>query len=100
MTSTLLFHKFMFKLWICLATAGTIVAQLRPDSKNFIADELETLLVNTGGAKNAGFAAAITPCSNYVDRTKGGQNNNALGRQSAAQWIRTAFRKAHDFVLI
>lgn len=99
MTSSLLFQKILFKLWICFATAAIAVAQLPPDSNGFIADELETLLVNTGGLNNGGFAAAITPCSNYVDRTTG-QNNNALGRQSAAQWIRTAFRKAHNLILV
>ncbi|MCJ1466608.1 hypothetical protein MMC07_005228 [Pseudocyphellaria aurata] len=88
-----LFSKLLLKLWICLAAPAIIVAQQVPDSRSFIVDELETLLVNTGGLNNAGFSAAIDPCTNYVDRTTG-QNNNALGRQSAAQWIRTAF---HDF---
>ena len=101
MSSTHLFRNILFKLWICFTTATIALAQQRPDSKAFIADELETLLVNTGGSglANAGFAAAITPCTNYVDRTTG-QNNNALGRQSAAQWIRTAFRKAPAFIVI
>ncbi|MCJ1429220.1 hypothetical protein MMC29_007133 [Sticta canariensis] len=95
MPCTHLFRNILFKIWICLTTAALAVAQQRPDSRAFIADELETLLVNAGGSglANAGFAAAITPCTNYVDRTTA-QNNNALGRQSAAQWIRTAF---HDF---
>lgn len=101
MPSTHLFCNILFKLWICLTTAAVAVAQQRPDSRAFIADELENLLVNTGGSGlgNAGFAAAITPCTNYVDRTTG-LNNNTLGRQSAAQWIRTAFRKAHAFIVI
>ncbi|MCJ1271596.1 hypothetical protein MMC22_011498 [Lobaria immixta] len=93
MASNFIFQKILFKILVCLATTGIILAQQRPDSESFIADELETLLVNTGGLNNAGFAAAITPCTNYVDRTTG-LNNNTLGRQSAAQWIRTAF---HDF---
>ncbi|PAV17307.1 heme peroxidase [Pyrrhoderma noxium] len=51
-------------------------------------DELEHLLVDTGGYNNGGFKAGVTPCSLY---NQGSQN---LGRQSAAQWIRVAF---HDF---
>lgn len=98
MASNFIFQKILFKILVCLATTGIILAQQRPDSESFIADELETLLVNTGGLNNAGFAAAITPCTNYVDRTTG-LNNNTLGRQSAAQWIRTAFRKAHNSFL-
>lgn len=94
-----LFPNLLVKLWICLATPAIIVAQQLPDSTSFIVDELETLLVDTGGLNNAGFSAAIDPCTNYVDRTTG-QNNNALGRQSAAQWIRTAFRKADNFILM
>lgn len=49
-------------------------------------DSLEHLLVDTSGANDAGFKAAITPCTNYVS------GSQLLGRETAAQWIRVAFR--------
>lgn len=59
-------------------------------------DELEHLLVDTGGINDGGFKAAITPCSNYVS------GSQLLGRETAAQWIRVAFRmfysRTHLFV--
>lgn len=49
-------------------------------------DEIEHLLVDTGGANDGGFRRAITPCTNYVS------GSQLLGRETAAQWIRVAFR--------
>ncbi|ETW81281.1 heme peroxidase 8 [Heterobasidion irregulare TC 32-1] len=54
-----------------------------------VSNELEHLLVDTGGANDGGFKRAITPCTNYVE------GSQLLGRETAAQWIRVAF---HDFV--
>ena len=42
-------------------------------------DELEHLLVDTGGPDNGGIKDAITPCTNYVMGTQ------ILGRSTAAQ---------------
>ncbi|KAH8114592.1 heme peroxidase [Phellopilus nigrolimitatus] len=50
-------------------------------------NELEHLLVDTGGYNDGGFKTGVTPCSLY---NQGAQN---LGRQSASQWVRVSF---HD----
>lgn len=50
-------------------------------------DELEHLLVDTAGFNNGAFRRAITPCTNYVS------GSQLLGRETAAQWIRVAFRE-------
>lgn len=55
---------------------------------NHAMDEVEHLLVDTGGFNDGGFRRAITPCTNYVS------GSQLLGRETAAQWIRVAF---HDF---
>ncbi|MCJ1460186.1 hypothetical protein MMC28_010565 [Mycoblastus sanguinarius] len=78
-------------LCICLSALNFVTAQYPPDSANLTVKELEHLYFD--GAAN-GFFSAITPCSNYYDPSTG-QSNSAVGRQSAAEWIRTAF---HDFV--
>ena len=56
-------------------------------------DELEHLLVDTGGYNDGGFKAGVTPCSLY---NQGSQN---LGRQSAAQWIRFVCHTENRLVL-
>lgn len=56
-------------------------------------DSLEHLLVDTGGANDAGFKAAITPCTNYVS------GSQLLGRETAAQWLRVAFREFSPFIV-
>lgn len=93
--SAALFLRF----WIFLAISSIIVTtQYLPDSQSQITDELERLLVDTGGINDSVFKSGITPCSNYVDGSTG-RNNNTLGRQTAAAWIRTAFRKAYISLL-
>lgn len=54
---------------------------------NHVMDELEHLLVDTEGFNDGGFRNAITPCTNYVS------GSQLLGRETAAQWIRVAFRE-------
>ena len=87
----------MLTLHLCLsvlahiATLSHVVAQLLPDPQALILNELEHLYLDNTGPQS--FKATITPCTNYADSNTGGLNNNTLGRQSAAQWIRTAFRK-------
>lgn len=75
-------------LWI--ATSYLVFAQLLPDSQALVLNELEHLYLDNPGPNS--IKSTITPCTNYVDSTTG-LNNNTLGRQSSAQWIRTAFRK-------
>ena len=73
-----------------IATFCTVLAQLLPHSPDIILNELEHLYLDNSGPNS--IKSTITPCTNYVDSTTG-LNNNTLGRQSSAQWIRTAFRK-------
>ncbi len=89
-------HTSFPKLCIYLATAGIIIAQQIPDTQSLILDELDHLFVDIGGLNDGGFTAAIQPCSNYDDVFHGGLNNNSLGQQTSAEWIRAAFRKSHD----
>lgn len=74
-----------------LANLFPVFAQLLPDSQALLLNELEHLYLENPGPGS--IKSIITPCSNYVDSTTG-LNNNTLGRQAAAQWIRAAFRKA------
>jgi hypothetical protein len=53
---------------------------------NYVMDELEHLLVDNGGFNDGGVKSAVTPCSNYVS------GSQLAGRETAAQWIRVAFR--------
>ena len=77
-------------IFLLLATFCTIFAQLLPHSPDIILNELEHLYLDNPGPGS--IKSRIAPCTNYFDSTTG-LNNNTLGRQSAAQWIRTAFRK-------
>ena len=74
-----------------VAMLGAVSAQMLPDPQAFIMNELEHMYFDNQGP--VGFKSGITPCSNYIDLATG-LNNNTLGRETAAQWIRTAFRKA------
>ena len=65
-------------------------AQMLPDSQSFTVNELEHLYFDDTGPQ--GFKSGIVPCTNYIDSSTG-LPNNALGRQTSAQWLRTAFRK-------
>ena len=81
----------MFGELILLALLlGTVSSQMLPDSQALVMNELEHLYFDDTGP--AGFKSGITPCTNYVDSSTG-SNNNTLGRQTSAQWIRAAFRK-------
>ena len=78
---------------LCLhvLTWGRVTAQYLPNSQALTVKELEHLYLD---AAPNGMLSAITPCSNYFDPSKGA-SNNGLGRQTAAEWIRTAFRKPY-----
>jgi hypothetical protein len=76
---------------LLVALISVVSPQMLPDSRAITLNELERLYLDNAGA--AGFKFAIEPCTQYIDSTTASPNNT-LGRQSAAQWIRTAYRKA------
>ena len=82
---------------ICLLVGiiGAASAQMLPDSLAFTTGELEHLYFDYDGPE--GFKATIVPCTKYLDLSGGGVPNNSFGRETAAEWIRTAFRKALSF---
>lgn len=73
------------------AIISVVSPQMLPDSQAHIMNELERLYLDNAGL--AGIKSGIGDCTLYIDSTTG-RPNNSLGRQSAAQWIRIAFRKA------
>lgn len=74
---------------LSLTALGLVGAQYVVDSNSIIARELEHLYFDAGAAA---LVNAVQPCSTYTDPVTGKANNN-LGRQSAAEWVRTAFRE-------
>ena len=66
-------------------------AQWPVDAGQAIIREIEHIILDKS---NTNLKAMISPCSQYIDSSVGTANPN-LGRQTAAEWIRTAF---HDFV--
>jgi hypothetical protein len=74
-------------IWLGLALSCFSLASTTYVWPNHVMDELEHLLVDGGGFNEGGVKAAITPCTNYV------QGNQLLGRETAAQWQRVAFRE-------
>jgi hypothetical protein len=74
-------------LTLLLTGCGIILNSLAGTWPNHIMDELEHLLVDTDGFNDAGLQKAITPCTNYVS------GSQLLGRETAAQWVRVAFRE-------
>ena len=72
-----------------LAIIASVSAQWVPDKNSEIIRELEHVYLDGG---SAALITAVSPCTKYED-PQTGQASNSLGRQSAAEWIRTAFRK-------
>jgi hypothetical protein len=73
-----------------LVAVDSIQAQYIPtDTRALTTKELEHYYFD---AATNGFFSAITPCTNYQDPTAPAPDNT-LGMQTAAEWIRTAFRK-------
>ena len=70
-------------------------AQQLPNRTALIMYELEQFLTETSGINERAFERPITPCTNYAENGST-VNNNTLGRQSAAQWIRNAFRMCRN----
>ncbi len=73
----------------CLVALKSVTAQYLPNSQALTIKEIQHLYFD---AATHGFFSAITPCTNYQDPTANAPNN-ALGMQTAAEWIRTAFRR-------
>ena len=76
--------------YLSILTFKSVTAQYVADSNAHKIREIEHLYFD---AAPAGILSAVTPCSNYYDPSTG-SSNNALGRNTAAEWIRTAFRKS------
>ena len=77
-------------LYLAFLTLTTsVTAQYVANTQALIIKEIEHLYFD---AAPAGILSAVTPCSNYYDPSTGA-SNNSLGRNTAAEWIRTAFRK-------
>ena len=66
-------------------------AQWPTDTPSAIVREIEHIILDKS---NTNLKAMISPCGQYIDSSVGTANSK-LGRQTAAEWIRTAF---HDFV--
>ena len=75
--------------YFSLLTLKSVTAQYVANSQALTIKEIEHLYFDSA---SAGILSAVTPCSNYYDPSTGASNNN-LGRNTAAEWIRTAFRK-------
>ena len=82
-----------FIITLLLWRVSIVTSQQIPDSQSLIVDELEHLLVDNGGKNDAAFYVGITPCSAYFDPAHFRFGANTYGRQTAAEWIRVAFRK-------
>lgn len=78
---------------VCIAFLAlrSVTAQYVANTQALIIKEIEHLYFD---AAPSGILSAVTPCSNYYDPSTGA-SNDSLGRNTAAEWIRTAF---HDFV--
>ena len=79
----------LLSISLSLLTLKGVTAQYVANTQALTIKEIEHLYFD---AAPAGILSAVTPCSNYYDPSTG-NSNNALGRNTAAEWIRTAFRK-------
>ncbi|KAL6719987.1 hypothetical protein ACLMJK_001908 [Lecanora helva] len=64
-----------------------INAQYLPNAQALMVQELEHLYFDSA---SSGILSAITPCSNYFNPSTGA-SATGTGRQTASEWIRTAF---------
>lgn len=76
-------------LFVSFLTLSGVTAQYVANTQALIIKEIEHLYFD---ANPAGILSAVTPCSNYYDPSTGASNAN-VGRNTVAEWIRTAFRK-------
>lgn len=82
--------KATLSVCISFLALRSVTAQYVADKNALIVKEIEHLYFD---AASAGILSAVTPCSNYYDPSTGA-SNNTVGRNTAAEWIRTAFRKS------
>ena len=80
-------HKIL-SVCVSLIALRSVTAQWVANTQTLIIKEIEHLYLDSAPS---GILSAITPCSNYYDPSTGSSNNN-LGMNTAAEWIRTAFR--------
>ena len=76
-------------VYVSFLSLTGVTAQYAADTQALIIKEIEHLYFD---ADPAGILSAVTPCSNYYDPSTGG-SDSTVGRNTAAEWIRTAFRK-------
>lgn len=79
-------------LSVCISflAVRSVTGQYVANTEALIIKEIEHLYFD---AAPAGILSAVTPCSNYYQPSTG-TSNNSLGMNTAAEWIRTAFRKS------
>ena len=82
-------RPFLFLVYVSFLSLTRVTAQYAADTQALIIREIEHLYFD---ADPAGILSAVSPCSNYYDPSTGG-SDSTLGRNTAAEWIRTAFRK-------
>lgn len=81
--------RTLLSICISCVTLRSVTAQYGANTEALVIKEIEHLYFD---AASAGILSAVTPCSNYYDPSTGA-SNNTVGRNTAAEWIRTAFRK-------
>ncbi len=81
--------QIFFSICISFVAFRSATAQYVANTQALIIKEIEHLYFD---AASAGILSAVTPCSNYYDPSTGA-SNTTVGRNTAAEWIRTAFRK-------
>ena len=89
----LIMTNLRFLVWLLLASS-VVYAQQFADPQAQTISEIESLLFD---GNPIGIFSGVTPCTIEFDSSTGGKVNNSLGRQTSAQWIRTAFRKNEPF---
>lgn len=75
---------------LTLTALGLVQAQYLPDSNSITIREFEHIYLDSGAAS---LVTAVQPCAKYTD-PQTGKSVSTTGRQSAAEWVRTAFRKS------
>lgn len=85
-------RPFLF-VYVSFLSLTSVTAQYAADTQALIIQEIEHHYFD---ADPAGILSAVSPCSNYYDPSTGG-SDSTVGRNTAAEWIRTAFRKLSCF---
>lgn len=93
MQELIMTNLLRFFVWLLLA-GSAVYSQQFADPQAQTISEIESLLFD---GNPIGIFSGVTPCTIEFDSSTGGKVNNSLGRQTSAQWIRTAFRKNEPF---